>query len=169
MAVLIIVLVDVVLTLPAVVLAIVNEDVDLVLSSSEVNVSLINTCPNINIHSSQDQGVQVENYTYICIVTIYYAIYVAIVILYKLVLHVIALVLAWLTRKVEIDALNDYKSTVATIVCSSILLLLLCITLPVPIFNTSAINRTLWPVLASLVILAHLGLTFIPKVSLHTI
>ena len=85
-------------------------------------------------------------------------------VLYKLILHVIGLVLAWLTRKVEIDVLNDYKSTVATVICSSILLVLVCTITPI-LSNSSFQFDVTWAILGSLIVIVHLGLTFVPKVS----
>ena len=105
---------------------------------------------------------------YKCGTTVYYATFIGIAILYKLILHIIGLVLAWLTRKVEIDVLNDYKPTVATVTCSSILLIVLCTTLPLPSFNKSPSEfKVLWVVLAFLITVVHLGFTFIPKVSVY--
>ena len=90
--------------------------------------------------------------------------FVTTVVVYKLILHVIGLVLAWLTRKVEIDVLNDYKATVAIVICSSILIVVVCITLP--IFSDSYFKFNLaWAILAFHMVAVHLGFTFIPKVS----
>ena len=103
---------------------------------------------------------------YRCGNTIYYYIFIGIAVLYKLILHAIGLVLAWLTRKVEIDVLNDYKSTVATVICSSILMIALCIALPLLSFSNSPFEfNAVWATLAFLIIGVHLGLIFIPKVS----
>ena len=85
--------------------------------------------------------------------------------LYKLILHAIGLVLAWLTRKVEIDVLNDYKATVATVICSSILIVAVCIVMPI-LSNSIQINLA-WAILAFLIVSVHLGFTFVPKVSLY--
>ena len=86
--------------------------------------------------------------------------------LYKLILHVIGLVLAWLTRKVEIDVLNDYKATVATVICSSILIVAVCIVMPILSNSTFKFNVA-WAILAFLIVSVHLGFTFVPKVSLY--
>ena len=68
----------------------------------------------------------------------------------------------------EIDAINDYKSTAMTIICSSILIVVICITLPLPSLNESVLDAIiLWTVMAFLVVIVHLGFTFIPKVSLY--
>ena len=53
MAVLIIVLVDIILTIPIMVLAILNNDVDMVFLSSELNVSLINTASYVTYDVSK--------------------------------------------------------------------------------------------------------------------
>ena len=95
---------------------------------------------------------------YICEINAYAFVAIIIVITYKIVLHVIGLVLACLTRKIEIDVLNDYKSTVVIVICSSIL--------SIAIGGILAANKEqVTQGLLSLPLLAiHLGFTFIPKV-----
>ena len=119
-------------------------------------------------YSLQNQEVQIDYYIYRCDATIYHTIFLFTTALYKLILHAIGLVLAWLTRKVKIDVLNDYKSTVATAICSSILLIVLCITFPV-LRNSPFESKFLWTVVAILLVSVHLGWTFIPKVSSYSI
>ena len=117
--------------------------------------------------SLQNQEVQVDYYIYRCNSTIYYTMFIVTAVLYKFILHVIGLVLAWLTRKVEIDVLNDYKSTVAIVICSSILLVAICIILPNIITSTFEYYIA-WSMLAFMIAVIHLGFTFIPKVSLYS-
>lgn len=112
---------------------------------------------------------QVNYYLYVCSSTIYQGIGIIIAVLYKLILHVIGLlVLAWQTRKVEIDVLNDYKYTVATVICSSILMAIFSTMFSIPSFYLLPIAAVAaWAALAFCFTLIHIGLTFVPKVSLH--
>ena len=119
-------------------------------------------------YSLQNQEVQIDYYIYRCDATMYHTIFLVTAVLYKLILHAIGLVLAWLTRKVKIDVLNDYKSTVGTAICSSIVLIALSIALPV-FRNSPFVSKVLWTVLAFLLVSVHLGWTFIPKVSSYSI
>ena len=57
--------------------------------------------------------------------TIYYYIFIVIAVSYKIALHLIGLVLAILTRKVQISALNDYRSTSGIVYCSTVLITLI--------------------------------------------
>ena len=109
-----------------------------------------------------------ENYFVLqCDTTIlYYTIFVMLTIVYKLVLHAVGLVLAFLTRNIKVDVLNDYRYNSAIIIASSALLLTVC-------FNTQSVTRgyrnrseIVWAILVFLNISVYLGLTFIPKVGL---
>ena len=95
---------------------------------------------------------------------IYYYIFIFLTIIYKLVLHAVALVLAFLTRNVKVDILNDYHYNTAIIVALSLLLLAV-------IFNTLLLRDFLirsliaWAFIVFLMNSFNLGLTFVPKVS----
>ena len=105
----------------------------------------------------------VNYFVFQCDNTIYYTIFVMLTIGYKLVLHAVGLVLAFLTRNIKVDVLNDYRYNSAIIIASSILLLSVCI-------NTFLIrgfrnrSKIVWAILVFLNISVYLGLTFIPKV-----
>ena len=106
-----------------------------------------------------------ENYyVFSCRPTIYYYTFVLFTIIYKLVLHAVALVLAFLTRNVKVDILNDYHYNTAIIVALSLLLLAV-------ILNTLLLRGFLirfdiaWAVIVFLMNSFNLGLTFVPKVS----
>ena len=104
-----------------------------------------------------------EYYIYSCGSTIYFDIYTYMSTLYKFILHAIGLVLAFLTRKVRIDVLNDYKSTVATI-CISTVLVLLTVLLLIVISNNTQVTALVWSLGIFFFGCAYLSLTFIPKV-----
>ena len=107
-----------------------------------------------------------ENYYVIgCGNTIYFHIFIATTILYKLVLHAIGLVLTFYTRNVEVDVLNDYRYNTAIITVSSLLFLAVCLTVPL-LFDYINWDDAVWAVNVFLLISVYLGLTFIPKVCL---
>ena len=83
---------------------------------------------------------------------------------YKVIIHVIGLVLAFLTRIVKIDSLNDSKYSTAIIYYSCFNLLVL---VPIFIFVISRINEFAyaWTTIVFIEVCMFLGLTFIPKVS----
>lgn len=106
-----------------------------------------------------------KHYIYTCGNTTYYTVYIGVAILYKLALHTVGLFLAFKTRKVQIDVLNDYKYVVAIVCGSTVVLILICVIQPLTsdIPTASALS---WSCLAFPLICIYLGLTFIPKVSL---
>ena len=83
--------------------------------------------------------------------------------MYKLVLHAVGLVLAFLTRNIKLDVLNDYHYNSAIIVSSSLLLLAVCIT-TVLLSGYKMRTEIVWAILVFVIISVYLGLTFIPKV-----
>ena len=112
----------------------------------------------------QKKGV-LENYLYFrCEDPIYFTTLVILSIMYKLVLHAVGLVLAFLTRKIQVDVLNDYHYNSAIIISSSLLMLALCIT-TVLLSGYKIRTEIAWAILVFAIISVYLGLTFIPKVS----
>ena len=99
----------------------------------------------------------------VCGQTILYQIWVAAIIIYKLFLHGVGLVLAFLTRNIEIDALNDSKYSAAMTYCSSFILILLIFTVPATANNPN-LEDSSYCILIFLLIVMFLGFTFIPKV-----
>ena len=95
--------------------------------------------------------------------SIYYLVLVALTITYKMVLHAVALVLAFFTRNIKVDVLNDYRYNTAIIIGSTFLLLAVCFTLP-PLFDYINWHDVVWSIEVFLFISLYLGLTFIPKV-----
>ena len=84
-------------------------------------------------------------------------------IMYKLVLHAVGLVLAFLTRKIQVDVLNDYRYNSAIIISSTFLMLAVFISyLLLGGYKTQ--GAIMWAILVFLFISVYLGLTFIPKV-----
>ena len=82
---------------------------------------------------------------------------------YKVIIHVIGLVLAFVTRKVEIDPLNDSKYS-AAIIYSSCIMLFLAVVIIVSL-NRQNLYAGIWISLVFVQVCVFLGLTFIPKVS----
>ena len=85
---------------------------------------------------------------------------------YKMILHIIGLILAFHIRKVKIEPLNDSKYSAIIMYCSFIFLIL-AITV---IFGVPGINGkgASWTVFVFIEVCIFLGLTFIPKVSSHS-
>ena len=94
---------------------------------------------------------------------IYFPLIVVISIAYKLILHAVALVLAFLTRKIKVDILNDYRYNTAIIIASSFVMLVVCFTLP-PLSEYINWFTAVWAIEVFLINMLYLGLTFVPKV-----
>ena len=105
----------------------------------------------------------VVHYVILCDRSTTYVIFFSLTITYKVIIHVIGLVLAFLTRKVKINSLNDSKYSNAIIYCSCFILILAVIILfAVPGINGFAVA---WTMIVFIEVCMFLGLTFIPKVS----
>ena len=91
--------------------------------------------------------------------------FVVLTILFKIVLHVIGLVLAFLTRNVEVDALNDAKYSAMIIYFSTFMLILIAIIFPSTVTNPNLYDGV-WTIFMFIMVFMFLGLTFIPKVGL---
>ena len=99
-----------------------------------------------------------------CVSNIHSIIWGTVGIIYKTILHTTAVILSFLTRKVEVNVLNDSKYTAAGVYTSTgltILLVLVIFTLA-NYRNASVAAVSTFIFLDSVVFL---GLTFIPKVS----
>ena len=84
--------------------------------------------------------------------------------MYKIILHIIGLVLAFLTRNIEVEALSDSKYTAVMIYYSSFILILVIIVLE-STKESNNLRKPLWAFVSTVAIYVFLGLTFIPKVS----
>ena len=113
---------------------------------------------------SKEKGILENYYVVPCGNQIYFYVFLALTIIYKLALHVVGLVLAFLTRNIKVDVLNDYRYNTAIIIASSMLLVVICFILP-PLFKYIDVYDLVWGILTFLFISIYLGLTFIPKVS----
>ena len=82
--------------------------------------------------------------------------------MFKVIIHIIGLVLAFLTRKVKIEPLDDSKYSAAIIYCSCFMLVLAIIV----VFALSGLNTYagVWTSLVLVEVFVFLGLTFVPKV-----
>ena len=72
--------------------------------------------------------------------------------------------LSILTRKVEIDVLNDYKSTSALIYSSTVIIILFVVGAFV-ITDNFSLNEMVYGTLIFIIIMLFLGLVFVPKVN----
>lgn len=120
-------------------------------------------CLSLVIYCSQVHGYTVTHVHIACGISSIFIAYVSLVTLYKAIIHVIGLVLAYLTRKVKIDALNDSKYSAAIIYCSCIMLVLAVVI--IALSGRQNLYAGIWTSLVFVQVCVFLGLTFIPKVS----
>ena len=114
----------------------------------------------------QEQGYTVVSDILTCdSSSLYYLIYLGFVIIYKVIIHVMGLVLAFLTRKVKIDPLKDSKYSAAIIYCSTVLLALGVVIIIFLATDKIIIYSGVWTTLVFVEVCVFLGLTFIPKVN----
>ena len=110
--------------------------------------------------SVKENGVLEHFYVFPCGNPTYLILLVAFTLLYKLVLHAVGLVLAYHTRNIKVNVLNDYHYNTAIIIASSLLFVAVVLFL----VNHTSWNGIPWAIMTFLVIYLYLGLTFIPKV-----
>ena len=110
----------------------------------------------------QDQGVLEIFFERRCNQSIFFLIYAGVTTAYTFLLHAIALVLAFLIRKVKVTVLNDSRETIAIIYGST---LLLAIATLVTLSQPTDSYHIMWSIIVFFVSMIHIGLTFIPKVS----
>jgi gamma-aminobutyric acid type B receptor len=149
MIVLVIALVDIIFTLPLSLGAIITNDASLVKDGNKL--------PTRN-----DQNVLEEYYLISCNLSAFSVLHIAFSSIIKLVLHIVGLVLAFLTRKVEVSVVNDFKSTSILIYCSTVLILIIAIITPFTLDNENIVTLS-WGITVFLMVMMFLGLTFIPK------
>ena len=111
----------------------------------------------------QENGYTVTHRIITCGLSSTYIIYFSLALVYKVIIHIIGLVLAFITRKVKIDPLNDSRYSAAIIYSSCVLLIVATIV----IFALSGVNvyAGVWTSFVFVEVCVFLGLTFIPKVS----
>ena len=85
-------------------------------------------------------------------------------ILYKFFLHTIGLVLAFLTRNVEIDVLNNSKYIRKTLYCGTFVLIVTITIAPI-LSDTENVDDIIWALIVFFSVIIFLGFNFIPKVS----
>lgn len=112
-------------------------------------------------YGSQEKGYTVTHLIISCGFSTIFIIYFSLALAYKVIIHVIGLVLAFLTRKVKIDTLNDSKASAAIIYSSCLMLILATIA----VFALYGVNAyaSVWTTLVFAEVCVFLGLTFIPK------
>lgn len=100
--------------------------------------------------------------------SIYFSLWLGLTVLYKIVLHLVGFVLLCRIKRIEVSALNDYKSHSALMYISTVLIFSLVGVLFIfnTLFNLQNTSATAISVVIFLECLTFLGLTFIPKVSL---
>ena len=89
-------------------------------------------------------------------------VYLSLSVAFKLIIHVIGLTLAFMTRKVKIDPLNDSRYSAALMYFSSVVVILGL--LFIYLVRGNDIFAPVWTTLVLLEVCAFLGLTFFPKV-----
>ena len=94
--------------------------------------------------------------------SIHYLIYLALIISFKLVIHIIGLVLAFLTRKVKIDPLNDSRYS-AILIYFSCVLLVIAIVIFI-LLEDNNLYAGIWTTFVLIEVCLFLGFNFIPKV-----
>ena len=112
---------------------------------------------------TQSRGVLLEFRYATCPSTTYFTIFVALTAAYKLGMHIVAMVFAIASRKIKVDALNDYKYTSVIIYTSTVLIILLLV-----VIFASRVLLTLVGVVSVLIFsesMVFVSLTYIPKVS----
>ena len=102
------------------------------------------------------------SFTYSCGNSFYYTIYLVLTIAYKFLLHTVGLVLAFLTRNIQIDVLNDYHYNTIIIIISSIMLL--AIFPQIILVEYPFVLEVIWGLIIFIATSSYLGLTFVPKV-----
>ena len=115
------------------------------------------------IYIFQEQGVLQVFYILNCETSYFYFAWVILTAIFKLVLHIIAIILAFRIHKIEVDVINDYKYTSIIVYSSTVLILLLVVV----IFAASSytnVSGALTDILIFLEVVTFLGLTFFPKV-----
>ena len=111
----------------------------------------------------QELGYTVVNNEALCgISSVFYDTFVSLTISLKGIIHVIGLILAFMTRKVNIEPLNDSRYSAALIYISCVLVTVAI--LLIYFVEDSTIFTSVWTTLVLLEVCIYLGLTFVPKV-----
>ena len=98
-----------------------------------------------------------------CDDTIYLTIFIALTLAYKFLLHVIALVMAFLIRKVHIDVLNDSRETRTLIYILSISIVVY-FAVHYALYDYRSLVEIAWATVIFMASMTVLGLMFVPKV-----
>ena len=113
----------------------------------------------------QEDGYTVTHHIITCGLSSTFIIYFSLAIGYKIIIHVIGLVLAFITRKVKIDPLNDSRYSAAIIYSSCVMLFLAIIVVSVAYPSRMNVYAGIWTTVVFVEACVFLGPTFIPKVS----
>ena len=98
------------------------------------------------------------------VTSIYYITFFSLIIAYKVIIHIIGLVLAFLTRKVQLDPLNDSRYAAAIIYSSCFMLSLATLVIFLSPESDPNVMAGAWTPVVFVEICIFLGFTFIPKV-----
>lgn len=112
----------------------------------------------------QEQGVLVTFCAFRCNNNVYLLIWAVLSVAFKLVIHSIAIVLAFLVRKIEFTALDNSTYTLAIIYTSSVINILLVVFL-FALLNYKNLSTVAFSTLIFVDSMTFLSLTFIPTVS----
>ena len=112
----------------------------------------------------QEQGHSVVQRMIICgNSSLHYFIYVGLSVSFKLIIHVIGLILAFLTRKVHIDPLRESRYSAILIYISFAFLIVALVI--VFLVEDNDIYAGIWTTFVLLEVCVFLGLNFVPKVN----
>ena len=104
-----------------------------------------------------------DNISLVCGTSSFYLVYLVLAFIYKFILHGVGLILAFLTRNIQIDVLNDYYYNTAIIIISSVLMLLIAFP-TIILADDYTGQKFFWAFLLFTGTTTYLGLTFLPKV-----
>ena len=113
----------------------------------------------------QEDGYTVTHHIITCGLTSTFIIYFFLALVYKFIIHVVGLVLAFITRKVKIDPLNDSRYSASIIYTSCVMLIFAVIVVSVSFPYRLNLYAGLWTTIIFVEACVFLGPTFIPKVN----
>ena len=159
--------VDMIITIPLVIAAIIKNDTAFVrnkLTQSNINVS--SEISSSAVIYAFNVGTRNNAKLYCSCLWHQLHFYVTFNCFYSLqiCLHIIGLVLAFLTRNVEIDVLNNSKYIRKTLYCGTFVLIVTITIAPI-LSETENVDDIIWALIVFFSVIIFLGFNFIPKVS----
>ena len=155
---------DCLVTLPISIAAIAFSDATLVLDTSKEPTRNVRHAVIIALFNLKQEKDVLENYYLIaCNTSVFTILLIGFTVVLKIVLHIAGFILAFLTRNVEINVLNDFKSTTIIIYFATVLQFAVYIAIPLTMSNENLVT-VIWGTLVFLMVIMFLAFTFIPKV-----